>query len=288
MKDMQAHVKKIRSDAAECLMLSNLVTEERRHLFARIAEHLNSLALEIETATTIADRPTAVHQPEVDFVVHDAAPANHLQQAPRSWRQLSLSLLVAPIAVAGALFWAMNRTEIHSFSLANLLPKTNPAVHDLKNDIATIMSDQTNERKAIRDQLSDVSTRLDDLLKGLNELKNSRAATPASSIKATVGQDDPSPGAGAKPPAAEESGPGPETSSASSSVRPAAPDPTATALPANTAGGAGDQVGTIAPARVELDPHKLTSGPAGCTHFRSFDPASGTYMTFDGRRRECR
>jgi len=46
MKDMQAHVGKIRSDAAECMMLSNLVNEESRHVFARIAEHLNSLALE--------------------------------------------------------------------------------------------------------------------------------------------------------------------------------------------------------------------------------------------------
>lgn len=168
MKDMQAHAKKIRSDAAECLMLSNLVTEERRHLFARIADHLNSLALEIETETTtnIADRPIAVNQPEVVSVNHDAAPANQLQQAPRSWRQLTLSLLVTLIVVAGAFFWAMNRAEIHSLSLANLLPKTNPAPNDLKNELATILSDQTNERKAIRDQLSAVTVRLDDLLKG--------------------------------------------------------------------------------------------------------------------------
>jgi hypothetical protein len=289
MNDMHAHAKKIRSDAAECLMLSNLVTEERRHLFARIAEHLNSLALEIETETTtsVADLPIAINRAEADVVDHEAAPTRH---APRSWRRLSLPLLVILIAAAGAFVWAMNRTEIHSFSLANLLPKTNPAPHDLKNELATILSDQTNERKAIRDQLSAVTTRLDDLLKGLNELKSLRAAAPAPSIKATAGQEGPSLGAGAKPPAADESGTGPETSSPSSSAHPAAPEATASAPPAasNPAGEPSDQVGTIPPARAELDPRKLTTGPAGCMHFRSFDPVSGTYTTFDGRRRPCR
>ena len=30
------------------------------------------------------------------------------------------------------------------------------------------------------------------------------------------------------------------------------------------------------------------SGPAGCSHFRSYDPASETYTDFSGRRRACR
>jgi len=29
-------------------------------------------------------------------------------------------------------------------------------------------------------------------------------------------------------------------------------------------------------------------GTPGCTHFRSYDPASGTYRAFDGLRRQCR
>jgi hypothetical protein len=29
-------------------------------------------------------------------------------------------------------------------------------------------------------------------------------------------------------------------------------------------------------------------GPPGCTHFRSYDPASASYRTFDGQRHECR
>jgi hypothetical protein len=49
-----------------------------------------------------------------------------------------------------------------------------------------------------------------------------------------------------------------------------------------------DRVGTVSiPKRAEVDPGKPT-GPPGCTQFRSFDPVSGTYTTFDGRRRQCR
>ena len=38
---------------------------------------------------------------------------------------------------------------------------------------------------------------------------------------------------------------------------------------------------------MSLDPRKSTIGPIGCNHFRSFDAVSGTYTTFDGRRRPC-
>ena len=51
MKDMQAHLEKLRSDAAECALISNLATnQEKRELFARLAEHLRVLASEVERA----------------------------------------------------------------------------------------------------------------------------------------------------------------------------------------------------------------------------------------------
>ena len=51
MKDMQAHLEKLRADAAECGLISNLATEPgKRELFARLAEHLTVLASEVERA----------------------------------------------------------------------------------------------------------------------------------------------------------------------------------------------------------------------------------------------
>src|SRR4029078_8817908 len=48
MQEIRAHLDRIRSDAAECVLLSNLVADGKREVFARAAEHLNALALEVE------------------------------------------------------------------------------------------------------------------------------------------------------------------------------------------------------------------------------------------------
>jgi hypothetical protein len=40
--------------------------------------------------------------------------------------------------------------------------------------------------------------------------------------------------------------------------------------------------------RAENRPRERSAGPPGCTHFRSYNAASGTYRDFDGRTRPCR
>jgi hypothetical protein len=51
MKDMQAHLEKLRCDAEECALISKLATDSRKkELFARLAEHLTTMASEIERA----------------------------------------------------------------------------------------------------------------------------------------------------------------------------------------------------------------------------------------------
>ncbi len=48
---MKAHLEKLRSDAAECALIRDLATDPaKRELFTRLADHLNTLAGEIETA----------------------------------------------------------------------------------------------------------------------------------------------------------------------------------------------------------------------------------------------
>lgn len=57
MKDMLAHLDKLRADAAECQLISDLATDlKKRELFARLAAHLRVLAKEVEAA--ISGRPT--------------------------------------------------------------------------------------------------------------------------------------------------------------------------------------------------------------------------------------
>ena len=51
MQDMQAHLEKLRIDAAECALIRDLATDpDKRALFTRLAEHLGTLAGEVEAA----------------------------------------------------------------------------------------------------------------------------------------------------------------------------------------------------------------------------------------------
>ena len=51
MKDMQASLEKLRTDAAEAALIRDLATDiHKRELFARIADHLAMLAAEVERA----------------------------------------------------------------------------------------------------------------------------------------------------------------------------------------------------------------------------------------------
>jgi hypothetical protein len=51
MKDFETHLAKLRSDAAECRLIRDQATEStKRELFARLAAHLETLALEVERA----------------------------------------------------------------------------------------------------------------------------------------------------------------------------------------------------------------------------------------------
>src|SRR5258705_7137555 len=73
MTDIRAHLDKIRSDAAECILLSSLATDGKREVFARTAEHLTALASEIEKtiATNTIDKGTRGES------LHVARPADH-------------------------------------------------------------------------------------------------------------------------------------------------------------------------------------------------------------------
>jgi hypothetical protein len=54
MRDMTAHLEKLRTDAAECALISELSTEvNKRELFARLSRHLTVLASEVERAIAL-------------------------------------------------------------------------------------------------------------------------------------------------------------------------------------------------------------------------------------------
>ncbi|KRR18318.1 hypothetical protein [Bradyrhizobium retamae] len=63
MKDLQKHLKKLRTDAAECKLINDLATGlEKRELFARLADHLSVLASEVEHAISAKVSSTETKQ----------------------------------------------------------------------------------------------------------------------------------------------------------------------------------------------------------------------------------
>lgn len=49
MEDMLTHLEKLRTDAAECVMISNkAANQDKRDLFAKLAQHLTVLADEVQ------------------------------------------------------------------------------------------------------------------------------------------------------------------------------------------------------------------------------------------------
>lgn len=54
MKDMLAHWEKLKADAAECALIRDVTTEKtKRDLYARLTEHFDALALEIERVISL-------------------------------------------------------------------------------------------------------------------------------------------------------------------------------------------------------------------------------------------
>jgi hypothetical protein len=181
MTDLQAQLNKIRSDAAECRLLSSLATDGKGEVFAKTAEHLNALASEIEKtiATNGADKRTrgeSVLEPRP--ADHEEAVAAEIavahQPAARAPRMLLLLSVVVLGSIVAAFLWANNPVK-GNWSLSSTLqskPEATPAPADeAKNAIAILLSGEQAERKILMDQMAALAARLDGLVTALDNLK---------------------------------------------------------------------------------------------------------------------
>jgi len=297
MNDIQTHLEKIRSDAAECVLLSNLVGDGKGEVFARTAKHLSGLALEIEKtiAKNSADedpRGQSVNMARAgdrqQAVATDIAKAPH-PQAVRPRRMLPWLLVIVLGGIVGAFFWRDNPAKVRLLHTSQSKHEAPPAPEDPTKQARATLSGEQADRKILTEQLSALAARVDHLATAQYNLKTALAeiAGPPKS----VGVEEKPPVAETKPSAPEEKPVRRDQNLTSALESPAAARQSNGVPPATTKPlSEPDRVGAIAvpPRPAELDPRKFAIGPSGCTHFRSFDPVSGTYTTLDGRRRECR
>jgi hypothetical protein len=278
MTDIQTHLDKIRSDAAECLLLSSLANDGKREVFARMAEHLNALAFEIEK-TLATTETNKVGTPDRKEPAAPDVTAAYLPKPARPRRLLFL--LPVPVivfgAIAGALIWPNGLAAEKYWSLLQSKYEPSPAPQDdTKRAIAALLSDERTERKMLSEQVGALASRIGDLEKTAASLKKASTESADSLNSRSVGADE-------KPILTEDG----RTSASGTAEAPKQMDGH---TPANNdpPGDPADRTGATSPRRAELDPRRTMIGPLGCAQFRSFDPASGTYTTLDGRRRPCR
>jgi hypothetical protein len=48
MKDLEAYLERLRTDAEECALISKLATDKKRELFGKLSKHLMTLASEVQ------------------------------------------------------------------------------------------------------------------------------------------------------------------------------------------------------------------------------------------------
>jgi hypothetical protein len=260
MTEVRTQLDKIRSDAAECMLLSTLVPEGKGQVFVRAAGHLNELALELEktvstnTAEGNAER-ISLSAPQAESA-EEAVRADNVDQSRTPSRRMYKRTLTALVLLAGLL------------GVVGYLFKSKPnlplAVSNATIEkLAALLTNEQAEREKMVGYLNELNARIDFLVSSLNDLNASRgegAKTDNAAERGSQGSHIPAPR---------------ETSEAKNAD--------------NMLSGRGDQVGSISASQKRAEPSaRKSAGPAGCTQFRSFDPVSETYTTLDGRRRECR
>lgn len=289
MTDIQTHLKKIRSDAAECILLSSLATDGKSEVFARTGEHLNALATEIEKtlAASLVDKAgqgeggqvsSSASEPEA--VAIDTAVADQ-QPMARSRRILPWLLVVILGIIFAGILWTNNPKAAYWTSLSNPDPKREvsaPGPDETRQAVATLLSGEQAERKLLVEKLEALASRLDGFVTALDNVSRANAAL-SNKLDAVE-----------KPSTAEAQRLTPEDKAAGRAPAPESPAAAQRAVEAPPATESPEPVGaiTVPPRRAELDARRSALGPSGCSQFRSFDPASGTYTTLDGRRRPCR
>ena len=289
MNRAQTHLEKIRSDAAECMLLSRLVADGKGQVFIKTAEHLNALALELEKTLKGVD-PAPGHESVPGRFAggreEGAFPSNtgDLDQQARPRKILTWFLLFLTVT-AGVLGASSQKAKEYwsSYTLGPTLQMPSASSEQTTQVVAALLSGDQADRKKILEQLNELTARVDILI---TSLKNANA--PPEQIAERANDDLAV--AEEKPRRAEAGGPpGEEKSAINENPAPAWESAPPTTQADSVRPESVDRVGAIANLkRAESTHRRAAAGPQGCTQFRSFNPASQTYTTLDGRQRECR
>jgi hypothetical protein len=173
---MQTHLEKLRREAAECLVLSNLATDPaKRELFARVAEHMTELASAVQKE--VAGGPLNEVR-AADTAVVDQ------KQAARSRQLLPWFVVVVLLAAAGAFVLAGAKKDPSSATVLEAKAEPPPTLQEDTNQaIAKFLSAEDEKRKALLEQLGALAARVDKLEKAHAEIAEPTTKSDAGTVR---------------------------------------------------------------------------------------------------------
>jgi hypothetical protein len=184
MSDVQSVLGKLRSEVAECLVVSNVATDpEKRQLFARVAEHLSGLASAVQSelvtepakAICVPDQRPADVIPILDHKRVGALESAIIPKGATKSLRMSAWLGVA-LLIAGAGALVLARAEKNS-SFTALEAKIEPPPapqEDAKQAIGEFRSaEEEDKRNVLSQQLELLAARIDNLEKARAEVERS-------------------------------------------------------------------------------------------------------------------
>lgn len=202
MSDVQRVLEKLRSEAAECLVVSNVATDpEKRQLFARVAEHISGLASAVQNELVLPpDLVDVVNQRPTEVIrgsgSKEAKAANstivpkHATELLRMHPWLAVAVL---LAAAGAFVLIRAETDSSFTALeAKVDPPqapqeaTNQAIADLKQTIMDFRSAEDDKRSLLSQQLDALATRVDNLEKARAEIAEPTTKLEAETVSEPV------------------------------------------------------------------------------------------------------
>jgi hypothetical protein len=184
MSDIQTQLEKLRREAAECLVLSNLAKEpEKQQLFARVAEHITGLAAAVQNELAI--------QP-ANAVPTAKMPVADQKATTKSRQMLPWLVVVISLAAAGALVWpraekaAPSATALGAKAELPIEAKAEPpqaSQEDTKQTITNFLAAEDENRKVLSEQLRALAARVDNLEKARAEIAEPETKRDAETVR---------------------------------------------------------------------------------------------------------
>ena len=192
MKELEIQLEKLRSEAAECRILSDVATDpEKRELFAKVGQHVAALVAGVEGALAAGSANVA---PAADDLEKTAGADTTLvdeKQATKPRGMLSfyalLVLLVLTVA-AGTLVWPHG--EKNSSLSAQAKAEPPPAPQEGTPAIARLSPAEEEKLKLLLDQLGALVARLDNLERARAEAVEPAAKGDPQTVSEPVAKRD--------------------------------------------------------------------------------------------------